>query len=185
MKEHQINQLNNFIMGWYADDVSFVEELDDYYNNAEVKFNGTFSPDVKESVDVPIIFGIGSDSYWNHLRTCIKLYSEKYSFSAQHELVIAEKSNLQKYKPNGGFKVWHFEKGNTELEVSRNLVFMTYLNDVPDGGTEFLYQDHKVKAEKGLTLIWPAEWTHVHKSELSKTSNKFIITGWINIKVIK
>jgi hypothetical protein len=41
---------------------------------------------------------------------------------------------------------------------------MTYLNDVTDGGeTGFFYQDVKIKPQKGLTLIWPAIWTHTHK----------------------
>ena len=130
MKEHPINQLNNFIMGWYAEDSSFAEEFDNYYNSSEEKFNGTFSIDVKESEDVPIVFGDGSPRYWDHLRECIKLYCNKYNFCSQHRLGISEKSNLQKYKPNGGFKVWHFEKGNTLEQISRNLVFMTYLNNV-------------------------------------------------------
>ena len=34
---------------------------------------------------------------------------------------------------------------------------MTYLNDVKDGGTEFMYQNIKHR-RKGLTLIWPAQW---------------------------
>ena len=35
-------------------------------------------------------------------------------------------------------------------QASRHMVFMTYLNDVSDGGeTEFYHQDVKVKAEKG------------------------------------
>jgi hypothetical protein len=33
---------------------------------------------------------------------------------------------------------------------------MTYLNDVDDGGTDFLYQKLTTPAKKGLTLIWPA-----------------------------
>ena len=55
---------------------------------------------------------------------------------------------------------------------------MTYLNDVPDGGTEFLYQNIKTKAQKGLTLIWPAHFTHTHRGIVSKTQPKYIITGW-------
>ena len=55
---------------------------------------------------------------------------------------------------------------------------MTYLNDVKDGGTEFLYQNLKTKAEKGLTLIWPSAWTHTHKGIISPTKEKYIITGW-------
>jgi hypothetical protein len=57
---------------------------------------------------------------------------------------------------------------------------MTYLNDVNDGGTEFLYQKITSPAKKGLTLIWPADWTHTHRGQISKTKEKSIITGWFN-----
>jgi hypothetical protein len=63
---------------------------------------------------------------------------------------------------------------------TRILVFMTYLNDVPDGGTEFIYQNIISPAKKGLTLIWPAEFTHLHRGQISKTKEKYIVTGWFN-----
>ena len=56
---------------------------------------------------------------------------------------------------------------------------MTYLNDVPDGGTEFFYQKVISPAKKGLTVIWPAEFTHLHRGQVSKRE-KYIITGWYN-----
>ena len=56
---------------------------------------------------------------------------------------------------------------------------MTFLNDLTDeGGTEFLYQDLKVEPKKGLTLIWPSYWTHTHRGVISKTQEKYIVTGW-------
>ena len=56
---------------------------------------------------------------------------------------------------------------------------MTYLNDVTDGGeTEFMYQKLKIKPKKGLTLIWPADWTHTHRGIPSMTQVKYIATGW-------
>ena len=56
---------------------------------------------------------------------------------------------------------------------------MFYLNDVEDEGeTEFYYQKLKVKPKKGLTLIWPADWTHTHRGIPSKTQEKYIATGW-------
>ena len=35
----------------------------------------------------------------------------------------------------------------------------------------------KVKPETGKTLIWPAEWTHIHAGEVVKSGNKYMITG--------
>ena len=68
----------------------------------------------------------------------------------------------------------------TPLNKHRALVFMTYLNDVEDGGTEFLHQNVYTPAKKGLTLIWPAYWTHTHRGVVSKLKEKYIVTGWIN-----
>ena len=70
---------------------------------------------------------------------------------------------------------------STDLIVNtRVLVFMTYLNDIADGGTLFAEQELYVPALKGLTLIWPAGFTHPHKSQVTYSSEKSIITGWLN-----
>ena len=34
--------------------------------------------------------------------------------------------------------------------------------------------------EKGLTVIWPADWTFTHRGIKAKKEHKYIITGWIN-----
>jgi hypothetical protein len=58
---------------------------------------------------------------------------------------------------------------------------MTYLNDVTDGGeTEWKYQKLKIQPRKGLTVIWPTDWTHTHRGLPSKTQDKYIMTGWLN-----
>jgi hypothetical protein len=58
---------------------------------------------------------------------------------------------------------------------------MTYLNDVTDQGeTEFFHQQIKIKPQKGLTVIWPADWTYTHRGIPSPTQEKFIITGWLS-----
>ena len=84
---------------------------------------------------------------------------------------------IQHYKPEEGFKKWHFERSSKA--ENRCLVFMTYLNDVPDAGTHFKYQDLTTPAEKGLTLIWPTDFTHTHKGQITKQHEKYILTGWL------
>ena len=97
------------------------------------------------------------------------------------EFALRENYNLQKYPIGGGFKIWHFENDfKSPLNKHRALVFMTYLNDVEDGGTEFFHQHLSTPAKKGLTLIWPAYWTHTHRGIVSKLKEKYIVTGWIN-----
>ena len=46
----------------------------------------------------------------------------------------------------------NIRNGNKKY-IDRMLVWMIYLNDVKDGGTEFLYQNHKVDAEQVLAYI--------------------------------
>ena len=58
---------------------------------------------------------------------------------------------------------------------------MTYLNNVTDaGGTEFYHQQLTVQPVKGLTLVWPADWTFTHRGVPSPTQEKRIVTGWFN-----
>ena len=49
-----------------------------------------------------------------------------------------------------------------------------------DGGTEFFHQNLSTPAKRGLTLIWPAYWTHTHRGIVSRLKEKYIVTGWIN-----
>ena len=57
---------------------------------------------------------------------------------------------------------------------------MTYLNTVTNGGgTEFVYQKREIQARQGLTLVWPAHFTHTHRGIPSMTEDKYIITGWL------
>jgi len=124
--------------------------------------------------------GIILSDYMMYLNMCIENYEYKYH-QAQHmySYGITETVNLQKYEPGEGFKSWHCERLGIPQQT-RCLVFMTYLNDVPAGGTEFLYQKMTAPAKKGLTLIWPSDWTHTHRGQISQEHKKYIITGWLN-----
>ena len=74
--------------------------------------------------------------------------------------------NIQKYFPGDHFSKVHTERSCIETS-HRILAWMTYLNDVDNGGTtNFTHYDVKVKPEIGKTLIWPAEWTHAHRGQV-------------------
>ena len=93
---------------------------------------------------------------------------------------MLEGFNIQHYAPNEGYFEWHNERTTTN-SPERALVWMTYLNDVDDGGeTEFKYQNLKIKSQKGKTLIWPTDFTHTHRGITSPTQHKYIITGWFH-----
>jgi hypothetical protein len=185
MREHEVNHLNNFIMGWYIDPSVCDSVMSVYDQFARVdsdplKYPPKFTKDIKDSND----FGIDAEHaglispYMENLWLCADEYSKKYKFSSGY--TITEDIIIQGYPISGGYKVWHYERGPNHLK--RHLVFMTYLNDVDDGGTDFLYQNLNVKAEKGLTILWPADWTFTHKSQISHTTEKYVVTGWFSLK---
>lgn len=65
---------------------------------------------------------------------------------------------------------------------TRELVWMIYLNDMPEGEgeTEFLYQKRRINPKAGRVVIFPAGLTHVHRGLTVYTQNKYILTGWFN-----
>ena len=181
---------SSFILGDYISQ-NVCDELIDYYNynkkyirDGRVGKDGRLEKEIKESFDLSIgsmnldnIIG----TYRLELHKVLEKYVDKFIYANNvHSFNIQENYNMQKYPVNGGFKKWHFENEGTGADVHRHLVFMTYLNDVEDGGTEFFYQNIKVKAEKGFTLIWPAIWTHTHRGSISTSKEKYIVTGWFS-----
>lgn len=89
--------------------------------------------------------------------------------------------NIQRYNPGEGYYAWHCETPNPIPQYStRMLVWMVYLNDAPDAGTEFKFQNLTTPAKKGTVVIWPPYWTHFHRGVVSQTATKYIVTGWCN-----
>ena len=175
---------------WYINP-HICEALIDYFEASQDKVEGTcgdsqgnphVDKSIKDSTDISIkgnnfhgIIGI----YREELQKVLECYKQKYPEANNVEKFNIREYNIQKYAVNGGFKKWHSENGGNNQTIKRHLVFMTYLNDIEDdGGTEFLHQNIVTPCQKGLTLIWPAGWTHVHRGVVNETQEKYIITGW-------
>jgi hypothetical protein len=181
--------MNNFIDGWFVKDIDLCDELIQAFKESNDKafgrtFNGVNTSE-KESTDVSFnhVHKKIIDKYFAELQEVLNQYIKKYHFCNECDPYgISEMPNIQYYKPNEGYHAWHCERSNAEYPVSaRHLVYMTYLNDVTDGGeTEWYYQKLKIKPKKGYTVIWPVDWTHTHRGIPSPTQEKYIVTGWIN-----
>jgi len=86
---------------------------------------------------------------------------------------------MQKTHPNGGFCKYHFEQGHDDSTRGRYAVWMLYLNDVTEGGcTDFPAQKISLQPTEGTLVIWPAAYTHPHRSAPDLRQTKYIITGW-------
>jgi hypothetical protein len=137
--------------------------------------------DVKDSIDLCLKQKPKElNEYFDCLGKYINKYIEEFDILKNTtNLVISEGANIQKYKKNGGFKKWHMERGEGNFGIKRALVFMTYLNDAKHSGTDFKYQKISFECIKGDTLIWPADFTHTHRGQVTQET-KYIITGWVH-----
>jgi len=177
----------NFIEEYQISNES-VDELIDYWNsnkaNAEEGTVGDNRVDknFKKSLEVMITpQDLTNFLYRDELLKCLKQYVSKYKFANDVEFFgIDHNTKIQYYDKGWGFYKWHAENDGAPHVIQRHLVFSTYLNDVENGGTEFLYQDCVTKAKKGSTIIFPAGWTHTHRGQISQNQEKYIITGWFN-----
>jgi hypothetical protein len=191
MRPHAINKETHFIGGWYIDK-NVCTDLIKYFENSPNKTPGVLglksgkqgvNKKKKLSTDV-CIRANNQDreilNYYKELAKVTEAYKKKYKYCniQQRPWALTGDWNLQKYNPNEGYFLKHFEKtGNST--IYRHLTFMTYLNTIKEGGeTEFYYQKLKIKPEAGLTLIWGTDWTTTHRGITSKTETKYIATGW-------
>ena len=140
------------------------------------------NPDVKDSSDYyisPLNNKYPFPNYLKELQKCLDEYIKVYPpAGCIGKFGVTHNYNIQGYKKGGGFKLWHNERGYF-INATRVLVFMTFLNDIKyKGETEWYYQKLKVKPKKGLTFIWPADWTFTHRGIPAEKEIKYIATGW-------
>jgi hypothetical protein len=101
----------------------------------------------------------------------------------ERSLFVNPLFNLQRYRPGEGFRSWHCDWSTVEEAtepIRRVLAWILYLNTLPEGGTEFHWQEHHVEAERGKLVIFPAGLSHIHRGRVSHEHTKTIATGWIN-----
>jgi len=189
--EHQAK----FIGAWFLENTAVCDDLVTLFQSRPEKVRGGVQNTLGEClVDVSIKDDLELaieptsatkefQAYLTELQKVVLKYIDQFPFCNSYSAwTIVEPVNLQCYLKGGGYKTFHTERISGALpNAARHLAFMTYLNDVMDGGgTEFIHQNVIVSARKGLTLIWPADWTHTHRGIISPTEEKFIITGWFS-----
>ena len=179
----------NFIFTDYIEDLSLCDDIIKFHNESNRKGPGELGPgmirnDLKISTDSALTDNKElTDRYLKQLKVVVDKYIEKYPFcDFYNPWDVSIPINIQHYKPGEGFYAWHTERASAkEYNAIRHMAFMTYLNDVTDqGGTEFYHQKYITQARKGLTLIWPVDWTHTHRGVVSPIQEKYIITGWFS-----
>lgn len=186
MKEHSINKENFFIKGFYINE-NLCKKLINYFNNKKhLQKEGVvttgYNPKIKKSTDLNLNYFSNEPliiNYKNELEKSLIIYKNYFpKLDNINRWIVKETFNIQKYKKKEAFYAWHTEQAGLACSA-RMLVFMTYLNTVKSGGeTEWFYQKLKIKPEIGLTVFWPADWTHFHRGTPCLKEEKYIATGW-------
>lgn len=183
----------NFIGLWNIENNNLCNELIKYFEeNVLLQTQGETSGGknilIKKRTDIDIKPKDLEDlklkffkNYINELHNCFKDYNDQWPFLKS---IIKDFDigifNMGKYLPGDHFSHMHTERCDLST-IHRVFAWMTYLNDVEDGGeTNFSHYGIRIKPEIGKTLIWPAEWTHAHAGEVLNSGVKYIITGWMH-----
>jgi hypothetical protein len=185
----------DFIGAWQINQRPLCEELISYFEAHQNKHKvGVTSAGknlaAKDRVDINVTpsditkaHNTSLKNYIDALHQCYRDYLLQWPFLAtmSKELQIGE-FNLGRYGVGQHFQKLHTERSSLNT-LHRVLAWMTYLNDVEDGGeTYFEHYDITIKPSQGLTLIWPAEWTHAHRGNILLDGNKYMVTGWMNFQ---
>ena len=192
-RELDISVNSHFIGCWQSEDTSYCDDVISFFEgNKDLQSAGVTSHHkVQESMKISTDISVYPEdleqqkfaslaNFMGHLKNCHVDYLKQWPFlKTVFPKMHIGPFNVRRYDAGGHFGALHSER--TSLNVlHRILAWMTYLNDVPEGGeTEYPMFGLKIKPEKGKTLIWPAEWTHAHSGEILKSETKYIITGWM------
>ena len=189
-----ISNDKNFIGCWNIKDSELCKKIINLFENRKdlqtIGVTGVGKKDekIKKSIDISLSPNSLSNKefdcikvYMNRLQECYQDYKDQWPFLKNNiETLDIPAFNIQKYEIGGHFNMMHCERSNLQ-SMHRVFAWMTYLNDVEDGGETFFdHFDLRVKPSEGKTLIWPAEWTHAHRGEVLNKGNKYIITGWMH-----
>ena len=194
MKKLKIKSKETHFIGcWNLENDKLCNEITSFFeNNKSLQKPGIsgagLNPKIKKTIDIRINpndlenqkFEI-IKKYINELYKCFLDYQNQWPFlKSMITTINIPAFNIQKYSRGDHFASLHSER-TTLNTLHRLFAWMTYLNDVEEGGeTIFNHYGIKIKPEIGKTIIWPAEWTHAHTGEILKGGTKYVITGWMH-----
>lgn len=114
------------------------------------------------------------------LRQALAAYAGKYQ--SMQRMVQAPNFTIstpviERIRPGQGFG-WHIDAGPRDTH-DRFVSALCYLATVDEGGlTEFPYQGVAVKPTKGLMVLFPPFWTHLHRGAPPVSGTKYNLTSF-------
>ena len=190
----KIKESSHFIGSWIVD-AAPLDEIINYFNLSNSDHDvgktekGLIDKEKKDCIELSITPKKVKEAkldffikYFNILRDCYDDYKSQWElFESNWNQIHIGAFFIEKFLVSGHHLDFHYDRKNI-YSSHKSLSWITFLNNVKkdEGELVFKYFDHSIKPKKGLTLIFPSDWMYMHKQNILKTQDKFILKG--NIK---
>ena len=104
-------------------------------------------------------------NYFLILEKCFLSYCESWPTIQTDLIGISRNASIVKFlRSEKEFNEYNYHRKSAENSMDL-FSFKTYLNSLQNekGNTEFYYQGTSINHFKGLTIIWPTDWTHASR----------------------
>ncbi len=190
----------SFIGAWTPNDVKFLDNAIEIFNNNSLshqEIRSTQRKSNKEKKNKKQVNGFVANFdlnnnkmdksdyntfslYTNFLDSCFKSYASRWEFT-DYNLIGLSPSTIQivnLMNIDSDNLAFNYMKSEGKF-MQTSFSFLTFLTDSSNlGKVEFYYQGVTIKSMKGLTLIWPSDWTHSNRILGAKDNSDFyFITG--------
>jgi prolyl 4-hydroxylase len=127
---------------------------------------------------------VADNALKDFFRAQVFRYLDEYNQALGLTLAIPQRERIEQLRikryiveENDQFQA-HFDA--LDYTCNRYLVFIWYLNDVPEGGeTEFPDLDLRIEARAGRLLVFPPYWMFQHAGLPPKSNDKYIISTYL------
>ncbi|MDC0474057.1 2OG-Fe(II) oxygenase [Hyphomicrobiales bacterium] len=185
------NQTKSFIGSWSINNDSLAEDIINFFdkNHERHKLSTSligkidkkqknfieFKITAKEINDKKIVI---FSKFVEILVSCFKDYKKNWDFLNKWEKLYLGEIILEKHLTSGHHLAFHCDKMNIN---SSHKVFswIYYLSDIDnnEGSIDFKYLDLSFVPKKGTLLIFPSDWTHIHRENIMKKNEKYLLRG--------
>ena len=145
---------------------------------------GGYIPEYKKSTDITLtgnpLFKEEDHTLYLSLTLNMRDYFSQLDYAPWQSGLGDTGYNMQRTQPSEFFS-WHSDFFATVKDnYLRVLTFIWYLNEVTEGGETEFKNGLIVKPRPGRMLVFPAEFTAVHRGCPPISNTKYIVTGWFH-----
>ena len=190
----KLKKENHFIGAWQLDNTELCNEIINFFNKdnenhkhisvlEKIKGNDQsdfirliVSPNRVKEENLEII-----KKYIENLMLSYQQFLNDWDFFQKWDRIYLGDIFIDKFLLSGHNKRYHCDRDSID-NSHKMLSWITFLNDLDDdeGLLSFKYLNIDIKPKKGLTLIWPSDWTHTYNEGQIKKNEKYVIRGNIH-----